>query len=555
MKMNSNVVIFGPTPDGLRAFSIIKNEVSVIAFCDNDPKLWNTNFCDRRIISPTELASLSSTVTVIVANSKYENSIIFQLMELGLTDVCLFSTKNDSGKFSAVNMNDVRRAFRAVIHEKYRKTTPAEFFSIEEHEAVYNPSSKRVFFFTVFDYAGDCGGPQGVMSRLKNANATSKLIGNDFYIFGDRVIEPSGFYNNKNRCSPDVQDIAVPVFKLWENSGSLNLSYQHLKALDDRLIWLQGYMERVAHIHERYGFNRDDIYIFHDVESCFVLTSMFDIINVALVYHNQGGLYYEYLAFGGNPGDGLYKTWLLMHKKCLQLSKKIVFPSLGGYDSLVKTTPDLSSYITNFDVIHNGCDVRFTDMSEYLANQLELFIRPGSVVFLTVAMVNDAKALERIPIFMADLKRCGIDNIQWIVVGSGPCDNKLQKAIEDNHLIEDVLWIKQRLLHSDIQALFHIGCYYIIFQKYSICDFSTIEAMGAGCIPVLSDVPGNRAYIEYNNGILIHDCTDAMPLVEFHNARNRVELSLLNVNIQREYFSGKSFLQSYKKLSLQLANQ
>jgi glycosyltransferase involved in cell wall biosynthesis len=555
MEITSDVVIFGPTPDGLRAFSIIKDEMSVVAFCDNNPKLWNTVFHERPIISPIGLADLSNAVTVIVANSKYENAIIFQLMELGLANVCLFSNINGSGVFCSVNMDDVRGAFRKVINEKFRKTSYPEHFFIEQHETVYNPTSRRIFFFTVFDYAGDCGGPQGVMSRLKNKNNKLCLIENDFYFFGDRVIEPSGFYNDRANFPPKVCDVAVPVFELWENSGNLNLSYQYLNALDDRLIWLQGYMNRIHHVHERYDFNDNDIYIFHDVESCFILTSMFDIVNTSLVYHNQGGLYYEYIAFGGNPGDGLYHTWLLMHKKCLQLSKKIVFPSLGGYDSLVKTTPDLSSNITSFDVIQNGCDVRIDDMSEYLFNQLDLFIRPDSVVFLTVAMVNDAKALERIPIFLDDLKQCGIDNIQWIVVGSGPCDNELQKAIEDNHLIEDVFWIKQRLLHSDIQALFHIGCYYIIFQKYSICDFSTIEAMGAGCTPVLSDVPGNRAYIEYNNGVLVADYTDAMPLFEFHKTKNRDELSLLNSNIQRKYFSGESFLQSYKSLSLQLANQ
>lgn len=54
--LDKKVYIFGASKSGKRAFEKLKsNDVDVIAFIDNNPKKWNTKFCDLRIVSPEDV--------------------------------------------------------------------------------------------------------------------------------------------------------------------------------------------------------------------------------------------------------------------------------------------------------------------------------------------------------------------------------------------------------------------------------------------------------------------------------------------------------------------
>lgn len=548
--MSENAIIFGPTAEGTLAFELLKRKFNVVAFCDNDERKLGMSFLGLPIISPSELRKFSSNV-IVVANYKYESAISFQLINMGIENIFIF-TEGDGLDCLLPICSDKHKLYNSMMMERYSRYNHRKNFYICEHEVEFDKESVRVFHFTFFKYGGECGGPSGVMFRLQQANQRSKFVKNDFYIFGDKVIRPldSGF--SPCYISPQYENIFDSVYALLGDSFPCALPYKDLDILYDRLIWMQFYMDRLLELHREISFSPLDVYIFHDVESAFIFSSLFSFSRTSLVYHAQGGMYYEYLAYGGFPSDSLRLAWGEMHKYCLSKIGKTIFPSLGGYDSLVETAPELENVLTNYDVIYNGCHLSSFSPSEHTKILLENFILPDSIKFVTVAMLNDAKAIERIPVFLGDLMRRTGRRIQWIQVGTGPRAGVLNENINKYNMGEHVLWLKEAQHHSDIQYIMALCDYYIILQKYSICDFATIEAMGRGCIPVLSNVSGNRAYLAYNNGVLVNDYTDSSAFVDFYNNKCQVELSLLNVNIQRKHFSAESFLQGYKDLIMKL---
>jgi glycosyltransferase involved in cell wall biosynthesis len=547
----TSIVIFGPTLEGAHAFELIKENYNVIAFCDNDTKKHGTKYLDIPIIGPCALKNYGNDLTIVIANYKYEASISFQILSMGVDNAYLFR-KGRKNYYLMPICNDRRESYLSMMKEIYGRYSHADTFKISTHNSVYDVNSSRVFNFTFFKYGGECGGPSGVMFRLQRANRQLSAIGNDFYIFGDKVILPSGTEKQSPTYMPKCNDIFSAIFELWESHFSAQLSYNDMKILDDRLIWMQVYMCRLFNLHQEINFTPNDVYIFHDVEAAFIFSSLFSFSSKALVYHAQGGMYYEYLACGGEPSEGLSITWELMHEYCLYTVKKRIFPSLGGYDSLIKTAPRLKDACIDYDIILNGCNIYTLSPSDEIKCLLGNFLHPDSIKFVTIAMVNDAKAIERIPELLGDMRRRYDKNIQWVMVGSGPNDEILSGNIERNELEDNVLWIKERQDHVDIQYILDVCDYYIILQKYSICDFATIEAMGRGCIPILSDVPGNIAYLSYNNGFAIKNYNESTSLIDFISSGNKCSLSQLNIDVQREHFSEKSFLNKYAELASDL---
>ncbi|UBH29533.1 glycosyltransferase [Aeromonas enteropelogenes] len=548
----NDIVIFGASQEGAYALECLRENWNILAFCDNDHCRWGTQYCGVPIISASELKSIINNVCVVVANSRYEKILTFQLWELGIQSAYLFKGVNGGYQLDSLNFLDNRSRFSSVVNEVCNKINNIKKFDIYEREPKFNSEKKRIFFFTIYNNAGKCGGPQGVMYRLQQANQKYKLLNNDFYIFGDRAVLPLSCVRNSDAISTEYnhQSIADAVYSLWNDCNDKEFRLHHFEALVDRLAFLQSYYERLCSLHEIYGFSYDDIYVFHDVEAAFVFNCLFTIKHQALVYHNQGGLYYEYLAFNGKLGEGLSWSWYLIHKHCLGLSRFHVFPSMGGVDALQQTCPELSPYIKTPTIIHNGCELDNFSASENIRKKVDTFILEDTLTFVTVAMINDAKAIDRIPVFLANLKKKGIDNFQWILIGDGPCREQLDIKICQLGLSDLVLWIKDRLPYEDIQYVLSKSQFYIILQKYSICDFATIEAMGRGCIPVLSDVPGNLPYLTHCNGVAVKDYNDPSFFFNFLKTTQLDVFRNKNISIQNTYFSDFSFLTGYHDLTL-----
>jgi Glycosyltransferase len=171
----------------------------------------------------------------------------------------------------------------------------------------------------------------------------------------------------------------------------------------------------------------------------------------------------------------------------------------------------------------------------------------GEPVFSIVATLNEAKGVERIPSFLSDIKN-KYGSFLWIVIGDGIKAPELEENIVKYSLQDNVIWIKERVPHDDILALFQYTDFYILAHRYSIFDFSTIEAMKYGNIPILTPIGGNKEVIIVDNGIYLNDLTSCKDFDEYIANHNIEEVKIKNIAIANNLYSEKAFLKGYSVL-------
>jgi glycosyltransferase involved in cell wall biosynthesis len=118
----------------------------------------------------------------------------------------------------------------------------------------------------------------------------------------------------------------------------------------------------------------------------------------------------------------------------------------------------------------------------------------------------------------------------------------------------DCHWFKKRFDNQDnIFALFQRADFYILMHRISVFDLAILQAMAYGCIPVLSDVEGNREFCGFDNGILIDaDNIDERALRDqfgrFREDGGRFmrTQSERNKRVVREVFNNRNFLAGYR---------
>lgn len=95
--MKKNIILFGASSLGKKAYSSLKDEYEIICFCDNSEQKWGREFCGISIISPQTLKEYTNKATVIIASS-YINEILDQLTNIGIEDIEIFSCANVFGE-------------------------------------------------------------------------------------------------------------------------------------------------------------------------------------------------------------------------------------------------------------------------------------------------------------------------------------------------------------------------------------------------------------------------------------------------------------------------
>lgn len=363
------------------------------------------------------------------------------------------------------------------------------------------------------------GGPGGVNYRLLLANNKFDYIDNIYYIFQDVIIEKEVLHSLiLNNCP------------------------------DNDLLRLSKYYQK---LHEYYRFTDNDIYLFHDVFSAYVFISIFKVTRTLLIYHQQGTLYKEWVYFNKSHDEEMKKIMDEIMSSTMKTVKYVAFPSNGAKESVIESDPTFGELLNSLEtkVLYNGCESPDkVETSMEIVDQTILKIQEGTEpVFITVAALNEAKGVERIPSFLADVK-AKYGPIRWIIVGDGVKGNELEDGIHQYGLDDNVIWIKERIPHDDIQALFMNSDFYILAHRYSIFDFSTIEAMHYGNIPILTPVGGNKEIITQDNGIFINDLSSCVDFDNFVDTHDLNEMKIKNKNIAQEMFSDKAFLAGYKKV-------
>ena len=401
----------------------------------------------------------------------------------------------------------------------------------------------RSFVISYRKCLGPVGGGRGVNYKLYLANKRYHLINNCYHIFSDMVIEPGDTevtYSKESNALPNKSGLRNILSRT-----SIGWIVKH-KMYRNRI---QTYFKQLDN---KYHFSADDVYVFHDVESLNEFYQLWSTYkNTILVYHQQGSLYNEWKSFNERDLES-YRVYLNRYaenafKNCCVLA----FPSNGAKESLIASEQSFSKTLNKRKtvVVYNGfTKPEETPCSDEMKTVLERLSIFQGYRFATVSALNEAKAVERIPFYLADLKK--YTPFIWVIVGTGVMSSKLRGEIIDLGLTDNVIWIDHAVPHDDILNLFINTDLYILFHKYSIFDYSTIEAMAYGNIPILTPVGGNKEVVFDNpqNGILVESIEDTKQLRNFLNGVTMEDIKNRNRDLQDKWFSELSFLQGYKNI-------
>ncbi len=404
---------------------------------------------------------------------------------------------------------------------------------------------RRTFVFAFQPCYGETGGGQGVVFRLYSANKKYGIFEDIHFVFGDRAID-----NNE-----DIGELAKKTHDSSDTSSLGGFLKAHCpgpllvfgKMLKDR-----NYGKYLKLIANKYNFSEEDVYIFHDMQFCAKFVELFPFSRILFVNHSQGSVYNEWSAKRGRKSKSVKSYYNNQFEMIASRAKFIGFPSRGAYTSLLESEPNFKKIIPDekLKILYNGVDCSISEEYRVENRDIESAIESNCKYKIsTVAMLNEAKAIELIPEYLSDLKIKGVDFL-WILVGNGVNEEKVKQAIIDGNIEDRVVWIKDYVKHDDILKLLLYTDFYMIFHRYSIFDLSTLEAMHFGNIPILTPVGGNLEVILRGNGIFVEDTKDASELVTLitHQGDTISQMKLLNKSIQNELFDEKAFAKRYKAL-------
>jgi glycosyltransferase involved in cell wall biosynthesis len=410
---------------------------------------------------------------------------------------------------------------------------------------------RRIFILSYRKCAGPVGGPGGVNYKLFLANKNYNLLKNTHYVFEDIILTDESDINSSKNLNGDSKRNEKPASFLKAGKSALknilqNTSLSEYLGYENKLIKMKKFM---LQLNEKYSFKKEDVFIFHDVESAYIFNKLFNYKNTLLVYHQQGGLYYEWQAFSGKENNLLNCKMQAVTKETFEKTSYIGFPSDGAYEAFINTSmsEDTNKIVERkkYYKFYNGFDrteVSDKDTSSEILSVAQN-IKKYKLSFITISALNEAKGVEQIPQYLAKIKEEHGDLI-WVIVGDGVKAKELQNNIEKFKLTQNVIWIRQKVSHDDLLFLLNNTNYYIMFHRKSIFDFATIEAMAYGNIPILSNIGGNKEVILGNNGILLNSYTDTSSF----DAKLINELDLLkqeNMKIATTHFSTYKFLKVY----------
>ncbi len=116
---------------------------------------------------------------------------------------------------------------------------------------------------------------------------------------------------------------------------------------------------------------------------------------------------------------------------------------------------------------------------------------------------------------------------ELIIVGDGVLFQKLQSLAKELNIQNSTIF-KGRIPNEDLPDLLQKSNFYISMPTTEGVSASLFEAMASGCFPVVTDIPGNSAWIESRkNGILI-------PSGDFENLATEIEWIFNNIELQQK---------------------
>ncbi|MCD7905651.1 MAG: glycosyltransferase family 4 protein [Clostridiales bacterium] len=401
---------------------------------------------------------------------------------------------------------------------------------------------EKVYFFANRTCKGAVGGGRGVVYKLYDANKKYGLIKGVNYLFTDINFDDDSSVVVRSMPDDIAKKGVLDCIKKFVNKNGALSTLKYVYILNKATRWIRD-------LGNKYNFGSDDVYIFHDVDSAIAFQKNYSYTRTMLVFHQQGSQYNEWVSFGGRPSR-LYQKYLnSIFIRCCDKISCLGFPSEGARESLMESESELKETVEGkkYAILYNGFTPSDetenvpTDETKKIVEALRNF---SGFKFITVSTLNEAKGVERIPAFLNLIKQKYGDFL-WVVIGTGNKEEKLTEEIKKNGIKKNVVWVKHAIPHSDILKLFSETDFYILFHRYSIFDFATIEAMAYGNVPVLTPIGGNKEMIVGNSGVFVDDIKSIDSFSVLLDENTLEELKTRNIKLQESKFSEKAFLEGY----------
>jgi glycosyltransferase involved in cell wall biosynthesis len=381
---------------------------------------------------------------------------------------------------------------------------------------------------------------------LRLANEEYKLYNNLFSLCANRSFIPKNgekISEGTALCESNQRDsVFVELYKYKDHLSSRNFVNYYYYFSDT---W-----EMLRKQHTRFIFNENDIFLLQDYITAHIFNSLFpECKNTVCAHHAQGTV--------GNEIGFSVPFFDALQTKQLQKNNTWIFPSNGAIDGFLRTSSsEMKDAAVNcdFKVAYNGYEKKLPILPDSNFVSYLNTLNGYDYVFATATHLYINKGVERIPRILSLFKRMTGKKIHWILVGNGVMHNSVSEAISKYLFNEDYTWYKERFdNHDNIFALFERCDFYILMHHVSVFDLSTLQAMSYGCIPLLSDVDGNRELCGFDNGVLLDpNCSDS----EFFEAFNKIisdgqyltNLKKNNIDIVKNKFNNKTFLSMYLEI-------
>ena len=181
----------------------------------------------------------------------------------------------------------------------------------------------------------------------------------------------------------------------------------------------------------------------------------------------------------------------------------------------------------NIAFISNGVDIKKFDEVKVKKRDIP------TVIF--VGRLHIQKNLEKLVEAISLFKR----NIQLIIVGSGPQEEKLKKLVKKLNLESKVKFLGQ-VINRDLIKLYKSSHIFILTSIYEGQPLTLFEAMAAK-LPVICPETGDCSYLikESKNGLLISDAQNPVQIAK------TIEKALTSKNLSQMGENGYQFVKKF----------
>lgn len=299
---------------------------------------------------------------------------------------------------------------------------------------------------------------------------------------------------------------------------------------------------------QRQNIYTQRIFVCHDVGSA--VGAYFLGIPYYLIYHHQGSLIKERESFGATLSN-TEKTLLNQYEKtAFDNANKVFFPSLGAKNEFLTSTENLIKLdnISSKPLYNSIPKIEFDEngANEFIKeHQLTKYFNGEYIKFISIGDYSENKGLDQVNKFLTNLNLKRINKkIFWLSLGSKVGDEIIERIRSEgnfakyNHI--------EKIPHAIAMSLLQKSDVFIMMQRCSIFDFSTLEAMSLKKPIILSNVGGNIDFNKENN-IVYCDVNNNYSLSDdiFGNLKTFGEK---NGSVFDKYFSNKTFVKGYLDL-------